>query len=231
MTNGVRMPNPGGASGPNPAFAFTFGGARVQVPSNAAQAPSNYSRVVMEEHRRRLYAMRMQEEAQQRAREQLLRIQQQQQEQRRRQEEEEKRVREARIYTDVQRQRQEEERKRQEEERKRQEQQRRLRQQQEHLRQEEERKRQEQQRRLRQQQENLRQQQERLRQEQQMRSGQEFLQQLLRDRNASVSRQAQPGNPGQSVFRIVLNNENDHLVRPQRPRRSPPRIIELPPDA
>ena len=221
MANGVQMPNSVGASAPNPSFTFTHGGVRIPVPAphNVPPGQPNYAQMVVEEHRRRLYAMeklRMQEEAQRRAHEQIRRIQQQQQEQRRRQEEEEKRAREARRYAEIQRQRQEQERKRQEEERKRQEQQQ---------------QRQEQQRRLREEQERLRQQQEQLRQQQEMRSSQQFLQQLLRDRNASVTQQVQPGNPGQSVFRVVLNNDNNNFVRPQRPRRSPPRIIELPPDA
>lgn len=198
MANGVRMPNPVGTSGLNPPFAFTHGGARVPPPQNVPQGQPNYAQMVMEEHRRRLYAIekiRMQEEAQRRAHEQMLRVQRQQQEQRRRQEEEEKRAHEARRYAEIQRQRQEEERKRQEQQRR------------------------------------LRQEQEQLRQQQQMRSGQQYLQQLLRDRNASVTRQVQPGSSGQSVFRIVLNNDSNNFVRPQRPRRSPPRIIELPPDA
>lgn len=230
MVNGVQMPIntvlivDHNRAIPNP---FTHGAPGIQVPAPhniptfaGGQRPPNYQQIVLEEQRRRLFEIeriRVQE-AQRRAREQQLRLQQQQEQQRRRQEEEQKRAREARQRTELQ------QRLQAEQARLREQQMRQQRQPAEQQRQRDE------QQRLRDQQQRQLQEQQRQHQEQQ--TGQRILQQLLRNRNAFVTQQTRPGHPNQSVFQVVVdNNANSNPVRPQRPQRSPPRIIELPPDS
>ena len=206
MMNGVRMPNASVISGPR--FNSSY---QVRPPQNVptfvgVQRPANYQQVVLEEQRRRLFEMERHrvQEAQKRAEEQLRRLhqqRQQQQERQRHQEEERKRADEARKRAEQQRLQAELDRQRDQQKR----------QNAERLRAEEQRR-------------------QRVHQ-QQAQVDRSYLEQLLRARNAYVT-QPRSGNPNQQVFQIVMNNNSgSNTTRPQRPNRSPPRIIELPPDA
>lgn len=73
---------------------------------------------------------------------------------------------------------------------------------------------------------------EQRRQQLELEQNQQFLQQLLQNRGNQAGLVTQPTGlhgfpPGQSMYRVVVNSNQ----RPPAPRRSPPRIIELPPDA
>ena len=238
MMNGVAILIDGpirnsGIPGPRP---FTHSGPRVPAPHTLPTFPGvrppNYQHMVLDEQRRRLFEMekrRVQEESDRLARANLLRLQQQQQQQqqRQRQEEEEKRARVARERAEQQRL-QAEEKRLHEQHRQRAEQQ--LLREQQRIREQQQRA--QQQRAQQQQQREQRQRQEQQRQQQEQQIGQVFLQRLLRDRGAYVTQQKGQGHSNKTVYQVVLeDNAGNNPVQSQRRQRSPPRIIELPPDA
>jgi flagellar biosynthesis GTPase FlhF len=228
MMNGVRMPILIDGPNPNPGISgarqFTLSGARVPAPHGVptfagAQRPPNYQQMILEEQRRRLFEMetrRVREESERLARANALRLQQQQLEKQRA-------ARELAAQTHLreqQRQRLEQQRQLSQQQRLREQQQR------------EQQQRAQQQRAQQQRAQQQREQQEKERQQREKQLGQQFLQQLLRNQNAYVTQQTGQGHPNQRVFQVVMDNDGgNNPAQSQRRQRSPPRIIELPPDA